>query len=81
MTDETAHLPKRCLARGCSGYPLFGFGSARKGVMTWACRDHAGLLPHWRPAAPAAAAPEEGLGGGSPETSARPSAQQQERLL
>lgn len=37
-------MVKHCESRGCQGYPMYGFGSALKDSMRWACAAHRGLI-------------------------------------
>lgn len=69
-------LLKKCFAKGCEGYPAFGFGLPSKAKMRWACSEHRDLI--WN-AVPHTAAEGAGQGRGALVRPA-PTASRQGRL-
>ena len=37
-------MVKHCVSRGCLVDPVWGYGSALKGTIRWACREHRDLI-------------------------------------
>lgn len=37
-------MTKHCISRGCLVDPMYGFGSALKGTIRWACGKHRALI-------------------------------------
>lgn len=60
----TPMMVKHCISRGCPMDPMYGFGSALKGTIRWACGKHRALIrPAETPVRAVAAAPAaEGQG-------------------